>query len=223
MKILAALILTSLVTPTLTFGASFDCKKAQSATEKLICTDTELTKLDEELHETYQTAKLVLDDLTTFSKVQRKAWKVREKYCRSKTCLKTWYEERTKVLNAVIKTGKLSNCLEAGKLSLKGKVVKKQYEIYTASRKTHTRTSYLLEVNPPQCSTTNPVEVDQIPIQYTIKHFELVGIKHPNLYKKFKTLQSKRVHVFGMYYTQFSQYYFSSDAIDVNSIQEIRH
>ena len=40
-----------------THAASFDCKKAQSKMEKAICENPKISKLDEELAESYQAAK----------------------------------------------------------------------------------------------------------------------------------------------------------------------
>jgi len=37
-------------------GASFDCAQAQSKVEHLICDNTEISKLDEELNAAYKTA-----------------------------------------------------------------------------------------------------------------------------------------------------------------------
>jgi uncharacterized protein len=52
-KIFLLLTLTS----TLLFPASFDCKKAKTDVEKLICSDKELSQLDEELNEAYKALK----------------------------------------------------------------------------------------------------------------------------------------------------------------------
>ena len=42
-----------LLMPSLLLSASFDCSKAQTTTEKVICSDRELSLLDEELSRIY--------------------------------------------------------------------------------------------------------------------------------------------------------------------------
>ncbi|MDR0762218.1 MAG: lysozyme inhibitor LprI family protein [Campylobacteraceae bacterium] len=49
------LLILTLVTSSL-FSASFDCKKAKTDIEKLICSDKELSQLDDELNEAYKKA-----------------------------------------------------------------------------------------------------------------------------------------------------------------------
>jgi uncharacterized protein len=48
------LLLLLTLTTTLLFSASFDCKKAKTDIEKLICSDKELSKLDDELNKAYK-------------------------------------------------------------------------------------------------------------------------------------------------------------------------
>ena len=52
--IITALIL---LMPFPTFSASFDCNKASNAIEKTICTNQELSSLDEKLNTTYKNIK----------------------------------------------------------------------------------------------------------------------------------------------------------------------
>jgi uncharacterized protein len=54
-KILPAFIFT-LCFPMLSCAASFDCAKASSATEKMICGDEAISKLDEQLASSYKLA-----------------------------------------------------------------------------------------------------------------------------------------------------------------------
>ncbi|MDR2790403.1 MAG: hypothetical protein LBB59_05460 [Campylobacteraceae bacterium] len=42
------------LTTTFLFPASFDCQKAKTDIEKLVCSDEELSRLDEELNEAYK-------------------------------------------------------------------------------------------------------------------------------------------------------------------------
>ena len=87
-------------------SASFDCKKAKSPSEVLICNDSELSKLDYELAETYRQAKAKAVDAQAFKRQTVAAWQWREANCRdNKQCLVTWYAERKTVLLKNIQGG----------------------------------------------------------------------------------------------------------------------
>lgn len=76
------------------YSASFDCKKAKSANEKLICSDEQLSLLDDEVGLLYKEAVKKSDDKKGLISNQRNAWQQREKDCSDKACLTTWYEQR---------------------------------------------------------------------------------------------------------------------------------
>ena len=75
-------------------GASFDCAKAASKVEKLICNNGELSKLDEDLSKTYQQALERNDDKQKATKEQRYWLKEVRNACQDMDCLKTAYQER---------------------------------------------------------------------------------------------------------------------------------
>lgn len=77
---------------------SFDCSKASSANEKLICSDAELSTLDAELGAIYQQAKGKAADPAAFKKSTVEAWKWREAHCQNKQCLVDWYAQRKESL-----------------------------------------------------------------------------------------------------------------------------
>lgn len=222
MNQLLPLALVIATAPVISHSTSFDCDLATSKIEKMICGDYELSALDDELHETYQTAKLVVEDMKSFKKSGMEALKTREEYCQSKRCVKSWYVEREKILNQIIRTGKIPKCIKYGKVSLNGHVIKKQYEIYNSIRGKHTRTSYLLKVNPAKCVVSEPVELDHIPTKYNTELFELVGINNNAVWKTLPKLLSKNVTVVGDHYIGNSQYYFSTNAIGVEKISQIQ-
>lgn len=82
--------------------ASFDCAKAKSKSEILICNDPELSKLDSELALSYRDAQAKAADVDSFKKETLAAWKWRELNCRDKECLLQWYAERESVLQKVV-------------------------------------------------------------------------------------------------------------------------
>lgn len=81
---------------------SFDCSKAASVTEKLICSDAELAKLDSELAQIYAKAKEMAPDKAAFQQQSRDAWQRREEFCKDKECLEGWYYQRMFDLNKQI-------------------------------------------------------------------------------------------------------------------------
>jgi curved DNA-binding protein CbpA len=72
---------------------SFDCKKAKSVSEKLICSDSELSAKDVELSNLFNKAKSYSSNLKDFNKKQLEAWRYRESTCFDKECLLKWYKD----------------------------------------------------------------------------------------------------------------------------------
>jgi len=76
-------------------AASFDCGKAISSIEKIICGDIELSKLDEQLSKTYQQALARSgDDKPQVVKEQRFWLKITHMSCKDAACLKELYLKR---------------------------------------------------------------------------------------------------------------------------------
>ena len=86
-----------LLIPSVIFAASFDCSKATSELEKIICGDDELSKLDESLSKAYLQALEWRDIKNRTIKSQRQWLKVRNA-CKDAECLKNAYETRIKEL-----------------------------------------------------------------------------------------------------------------------------
>lgn len=73
---------------------SFDCNRAKSVPELLICGDDELASLDVELSGLLAQARQEASDKKRLAEETRTAWNWREKNCRDKECLLQWYAER---------------------------------------------------------------------------------------------------------------------------------
>ena len=69
-----------ILTVTTAYSASFDCTKAKSPVEKAICTDTELSKLDEDLSKVYKDA-LKEHPVENYVKTRQRAWIKTNSYC----------------------------------------------------------------------------------------------------------------------------------------------
>lgn len=83
-------------------AASFDCAKAKSAPERLICADSELSALDDEASVLYSQARARASDAekARLKAEQVAAWKERERTCTTKECVKDWLLARKAALEA---------------------------------------------------------------------------------------------------------------------------
>lgn len=90
---------------TVVVSPSFDCTKAQSVPEHLICNDAELANLDVQLYAVYKQAKQASNNADWFKQTSRTAHKWREANCRDKACLLAWYSERKTVLGKIAESG----------------------------------------------------------------------------------------------------------------------
>jgi uncharacterized protein YecT (DUF1311 family) len=92
-----ALTTLGLITLTTVHAASFDCGKARTEVEKLICGNPELSRLDEELGRAYKAA---LNDGKHAAQIARaqKQWINFRDQCRETKCVKRSYETRLGML-----------------------------------------------------------------------------------------------------------------------------
>ncbi len=90
-KYLILILLTSLSL----FGASFDCTKATTKVEKMICQDTELSRLDEKLSQIYSSFTLLTKEIKT----DQRAWMKQRNQCQDRNCIKESYQTRIQELN----------------------------------------------------------------------------------------------------------------------------
>jgi uncharacterized protein len=83
------------------YAAGFDCAKAVTPVEKMICSDNEISQLDELMLLSYKTA-LIKTSYSNSLKSEQKAWlsNVRNK-CQERSCLTRVYKERIAVLNGI--------------------------------------------------------------------------------------------------------------------------
>lgn len=79
-------------------AASFDCGKAQSKVEKMICADAELSRLDEEIAKVYGEVLKKITDEALLKKQQRGWFKARNR-CKDISCLNDHYRGRLAELN----------------------------------------------------------------------------------------------------------------------------
>jgi uncharacterized protein len=80
--------------------ASFDCGKARSRAERIICSDGELARQDRELGRLYARARDAAPDSAAFRRQNEQEWRRRETTCDDRECLLRWYAQRRSQLNA---------------------------------------------------------------------------------------------------------------------------
>lgn len=104
--ILAAILATMLTLPGDGLAASFDCSKARSVPEKLICLDETLSRLDSELGVLVEGSKRRLSGQEFFDAEPGKTpsswlkeylvteWRWREANCRDAECIRRWFTKQ---------------------------------------------------------------------------------------------------------------------------------
>nr|WP_319566449.1 lysozyme inhibitor LprI family protein [uncultured Rhodoferax sp.] len=82
-----------------TQAASFDCSKGQSKVEQLICDNPEISKLDEELHASYQATLQNQANAAAIKQTQKQWLKERDR-CVDVACVKSAYAKRLSYTSA---------------------------------------------------------------------------------------------------------------------------
>ena len=86
---------------------SFDCLKARSDAERLICSDPDLASQDVALANLFGQAKAAVTDKAGFRERVRQQWNYRESACHDRDCLARWYAAQRAYLSQVAQTGRL--------------------------------------------------------------------------------------------------------------------
>ena len=87
--------------PVISRAASFNCTKATSPNELMICADRRLSVMDEDLAALYRAAKAAAPDAVAFKKETNDEWRKRER-CADRDCLVAWYQRRSSQLATVL-------------------------------------------------------------------------------------------------------------------------
>ncbi len=83
-------------------AASFDCKKAKTDIEKMICSDGEASQFDEELALKYKKALALVSYKDQMKKQQQEWIKTLRNTCKDETCLQREYRDRIAALNSTL-------------------------------------------------------------------------------------------------------------------------
>lgn len=85
---------------TVSIAASFDCRKAQSFREHTVCSDAQLSSLDEQLNAAYKSARAASTNPMELKDTQ-KAWMASANQCADVACLAVAYQNRLSQLRVV--------------------------------------------------------------------------------------------------------------------------
>lgn len=85
------------------WAASFDCNKAKTKVEKLICRHADLSMLDDELGKHYQKLLVVSNDKTKVIKSERHWLRKTRNQCQTHACLHQVYVKRIRTLKTLLK------------------------------------------------------------------------------------------------------------------------
>ncbi|TKU44009.1 hypothetical protein FDX24_05455 [Citrobacter sp. wls716] len=99
-KTLSVLALISIGVSLQASGASFDCSKAKSFSEKTICSSPKLSKYDDDLKYLYANAKESVKDRKAFSEITKALWNSRER-CSDYSCVDEWYDSAFAIYGAI--------------------------------------------------------------------------------------------------------------------------
>lgn len=83
-------------------AASFDCKKAKTTIEKMICSDEEVSKFDEELDRMYKKALALVSYKAQMKKQQQEWIRTLRNACEDEVCLLREYRDRIAALNSTL-------------------------------------------------------------------------------------------------------------------------
>jgi uncharacterized protein YecT (DUF1311 family) len=98
------------------YAASFDCKKAKTEIEKMICSDGEASQFDEELARKYKKALTLVSYKDQMKKQQQEWIKTLRNACKDETCLQREYRDRIAAMNSTLVAAALHRKLEEPKV-----------------------------------------------------------------------------------------------------------
>ncbi|MBK6854161.1 MAG: DUF1311 domain-containing protein [Burkholderiales bacterium] len=103
MRALLCLVAVWFAASTPAYAASFDCTKARSATERMICTDQKLSSLDEDLARHYARALERVEDTAELKRMQRNWLATQRRECLDANCLVSAYQNRITELQSDVR------------------------------------------------------------------------------------------------------------------------
>ncbi|MBK4726368.1 DUF4431 domain-containing protein [Pantoea agglomerans] len=172
-------------------AASFDCTKASSVSEKLICTTPALSQADDQLAKVYREAKTASGNSSEFRQMTKENWALREQ-CKTAACLSEWYS-RSQQKYVALTTPPPTACPEEGtEVTLTGKLLRitfpgpPNYE--SVEQGDEAEVYWVLQADKPVCADDAANWGDQAQMQLLVQ---------AGMYKTHRYLIGQRVRVNG--------------------------
>jgi uncharacterized protein len=140
-------------------ATSFDCSKGRSVTERMICSNNDLSQLDDELGKLYWAIRRHTADRRAFIADSDSKWLWREHNCTDRDCLVNWYHGRIEELQRKaegLKAGRLPQVSQSP-LSQAASASATTHVAATPTSATRLSASRAVEpVEPLQCTAADP-------------------------------------------------------------------
>lgn len=208
-------LLCLLLVASSTHAASFDCAKASSNAEKLICSTPSLSHADEQLYSDYLKAKKATGNSPEFKNLTKQNWKQREK-CTTAACLTDWYAESSQAYQQIASVKDLDECHKDGEsISLEGTLIRMTYagapNYESIEDGDEPETFFVLKPdNPIDCATDSPQFGNTKLMQLSLKAED---------YQKYQDLVGSKVSVTGTLEYAETGHHHTPLMIDTQSIK----
>lgn len=196
-------------------AASFDCTKASSTAEKLICRTPALSQADDHLYQDYIKAKQSTGNSPEFKHFTQQNWKKREQ-CSTVTCLADWYTDSSRIYQQLSSAKNRETCTDNGDtVTLKGLLIRMTYPgppNYESIEDGDTpETYFVLKPDiPVSCATDSP--------QFGSKKLMQLVVKSTD-YKKYQHLVGGKVTVAGILLYAETGHHHTPLMIEVKSLR----
>lgn len=206
-----------LVSASAVHAASFDCSKASSQAEKLICSTPQLSQADERLYKDYLAAKKATGNHHDFKTLVKQNWQTREK-CTTVECLANWYEHASQQYQ-MLSANDAKACMDAGDTTtLRGLLIRMTYPgppNYESIEDGDTPETYfvLRPDSPIACATDAPQFASHKLMQLVLKSGD---------YKRYQDLVGGSVEVSGILLYSETGHHHTPLMIETQSIVPVK-
>lgn len=196
-------------------AASFDCTKASSKAEKLICNTPSLSQADDQLYKDYLKAKQSTGNSPEFKHLTKQNWQKREQ-CSTAACLASWYTDSSMKYKQLSPAESSNACIDAGdSVTLTGLMIRMTYpgppNYESIEDGDEPETYFVLKPDAPiDCAADSPQFGSNKLMQLVVKS---------DGYKKYQHLVGGKVTVAGMLLYAETGHHHTPLMIEVKSIK----
>ncbi len=191
MKYIHLIFAVMLLTANTSCAASYDCAKAGTKVEKMICADAELSKLDDNLSAAYSKALKESSDPSTL-KQQQRGWMKERNKCVNSECVKTKCQDRIASLAKTVPDEKTAS--EVSKSSKQNKTLVFKLEGGNDRAVCHDMAENMNRVQPSLASFSTEVVFDPKMTQFSWPEWKELDIK--DYLDVVYTIENKLMHIY---------------------------